>query len=291
MPLTPASDSSTETTPAKPGRRRLLAAYALLATGTLTAVVIAACTVTDDDRATSSAPSEPPSSAPSATAPSSPGHASSTPSPRDPLTETSPATGRDRAVGGDPAVPDRSGTARTQAGSALESWSNGNPRPTGDRAVGGEAVAGAGGAIREVLRIPALGRTWSQPVYDGIGDRQLRAGIGHFPQTEEPGQTGNYAIAGHRSGISDPAFRDIDNIKRGSDIHVTTADRITYTYTVTRVRTVAPTDVDVIAQVPGKPAATPTKAKLTIVTCWPANGSSKRIVVEADLTASRGGTQ
>lgn len=55
------------------------------------------------------------------------------------------------------------------------------------------------------------------------------------------------------------------------------------------MRTVAPTDVDVIAQVPDHPTATPTKAKLTLVTCWPADGHAKRVVVEADLASAKGG--
>ncbi|MYZ38131.1 MULTISPECIES: sortase, partial [unclassified Streptomyces] len=155
--------------------------------------------------------------------------------------------------------------------------------------VGGDATTGAGGRVTEVLRIPALGNDWAQPVYEGVSEQQLRSGIGHFPTTEQPGQVGNFALAGHRSGVTDPPLRDIDRVTPGASITVTTANRITYTYTVTRVRRVTPTNVDVIAQVPGHPKTTPTTAKLTLVTCWPADGHAKRVVVEADLVSAKGG--
>lgn len=217
---------------------------------------------------------------PAAAAPSSSASASAAP---DPLTFSATPT----SSGEKP--DDNTGKAREDASRTLADWSGGNPASRGDHAVGGDNGSGAGGRITEVLRIPALGRDWVQPVYDGVGDRQLRAGVGHFPDTEQPGQIGNFALAGHRSGVADPAFRDVDRITPGAAIMVTTVNRITYAYTVTRVRTVAPTDVNVIAQVPGRPDATPTTAKLTLVTCWPATGHSKRVVVEADLVSARGG--
>ncbi|WP_372412750.1 sortase [Streptomyces luteireticuli] len=203
----------------------------------------------------------------------------------DPLTAAS-----DAPLGGDPSVLDSSSKAADDAERTLSTWGSSNPASTADdHAVGDRPAQGSGGSIHEIIRIPALGKNWAQPVYEGVGDQQLRAGIGHFPKTEKAGQIGNFALAGHRSGVSDPAFRNIDNITAGSQVIVTTASRITYTYTVTTVRTVDPSDVNVIAQVPGHPGATPTKPKLTIVTCWPANGHSRRVVVEADLTASQGG--
>ncbi|MDW4912456.1 sortase [Streptomyces californicus] len=187
-------------------------------------------------------------------------------------------------------MPDLTGKAQSDASAALDTWSSSNPKGSGPHTVGGHTTTGGGGPVTEVLRIPALGSGWAQPVYEGVSDRQLRAGVGHFPGTERPGQVGNYAIAGHRSGVASPAFRNVDRVKPGASISVTTANRITYKYKVASIQTVAPTNVNVIAQVPGKPNATPTKPVLTLVTCWPPNGSSKRIVVTADLVGASGGT-
>jgi sortase A len=248
--------------------RTLIAAGAVL-----TAAAVTATLVISGEAATNTA-------GPAAT-PASTTEAPANRAQPDPLTSTAPA--------GDTWAPDETGTAATTADRTLSTWSSTNPASSGARAVGGEAATGPGGAVHEVLRIPALGKDWAQPVYDGVTNKQLRAGVGHFSDTEQPGDIGNYALAGHRSGVADPAFRYIDHIRTGSVISVTTAHRITYTYTVIRVHTVAPADVTVIAQVPGKPNAVPTKAKLTLVTCWPANGHSKRVIVEADLTSSKGG--
>lgn len=202
----------------------------------------------------------------------------------DPL--TTPSTTAPRT-----APADTTTTSRTEATRALTAWAATNPSGTGVHAVGDHGETGPGGPIGAVLRIPALGKDWAQPIYDGVSERQLRAGIGHFPTTEQPGQIGNYAVAGHRSGVADPAFRNVVRIRPGASVTVTTAHRVTYIYTVTRVRTVAPDDVNVLAQVPDLPTATPTKALLTLVTCWPATGHSQRVVVEARLVASKGGTQ
>ncbi|MFE3631571.1 sortase [Streptomyces goshikiensis] len=202
----------------------------------------------------------------------------------DPLTGASASS-----LGRDPKVADKTSRSQTDASSALDAWSASNPQGSGSHAVGNGGAHGGGGTIGEVLRIPALGKAWAQPVYEGVADRQLRSGVGHFPGTEKPGQVGNYAVAGHRSGVASPAFRDIDAVRPGAAITVTTSTRITYTYRVVKVTTVAPTDVNVIAQVPGNPKATPTKASLTLVTCWPANGHSKRTVVTATLVGSTGG--
>ncbi|MFI1204816.1 sortase [Streptomyces sp. NPDC020883] len=175
--------------------------------------------------------------------------------------------------------------AATQAHGALENWRKNNTADPGT-----DAVAGAAGQVQEVLRIPMFGSSWAQPVYEGTGASQLRAGVGHFIGTEQPGQVGNFALAGHRSGVETPPFQDVEHLTAGARILVTTAHRITYTYTVAKVYTaVDPDRVDFIAQVPGSPNAVPTKAQMTIVTCWPAQGHAKRDIVVAQLTGKAGG--
>ncbi|MFF8786781.1 sortase [Streptomyces sp. NPDC015125] len=199
---------------------------------------------------------------------------------QDPLTTRSPQK----------AAADHTGKASDQAHKTLHSWSKSNPATRGNKhTVSSDPDVGVGGRIHEVLRIPALGASWAQPVYEGVGSQQLRAGVGHFDGTAEPGQIGNFGLAGHRSGVADPPFRDVDRLKLGSSIKVTAADRKTYTYAVTRIRVVEPSNVNVLLPVPGNPNTVPTKAKLTLVTCWPATGHSKRVIVEADLTSSKGG--
>lgn len=187
---------------------------------------------------------------------------------------------------------DHTARATDDARRVLRDWSAANPANrtgSGKHAVGDGPATGVGGRIQEVLRIPALGAHWAQPIYEGTASAQLRAGVGHFEGTEQPGQIGNFALAGHRSGVSSPPFKDVDSIPVGAPITVTTANRITYTYRVTQKLTVPPSAVGYIAQVPGQPNATPTKPALTIVTCWPSQGHSKRVVITATLTGKSGG--
>lgn len=197
---------------------------------------------------------------------------------------------------------DPSTTATSVAQRALAAW---DAHKSG-------AITGPGGAVTAVLRIPVLGGNWAEPIYDGIdtnavaspaATRALAAGIGHFDGTETPDETGNYALAGHRSGVSTPPLRDIDAIRIGSEIEVTTPTTVThagsrvattrrpatYVYVVDSVTTVMPTDIAVIDQVPGHPGAAASRPELTLITCWPADGHSRRVVVVAHQTSMSGG--
>ena len=190
---------------------------------------------------------------------------------------TDPLTGARQQPSGSP---DPSLAAADVARRALAAWDAHAPG----------SVAGPGGAVSAVLRIPALGSSWAEPIYTGVGASQLAAGIGRFPATESPGQVGNLALAGHRSGVAAPPLRNVEAIRVGSTIEVTTPRPLTYRFVVESVTNVAPTDVAVLAQVPGHPTATPTSPRLTLITCWPATGHSRRIVVIARQTSAHGGT-
>ena len=132
-----------------------------------------------------------------------------------------------------------------------------------------------------ILRIPRLGTPWAKPVYQGVGLDVLAKGIGHYPDTQLPGQVGNAAFAGHRAGHGNPLI-DIDTIRPGDAIVVETAD--TYViYRADRSEIVPPTDVNVLAPVPDQPGVAPTEAWLTLTSCEPKYGSTNRFIVFAKL--------
>jgi sortase A len=136
----------------------------------------------------------------------------------------------------------------------------------------------------EILRIPRLGAAWAKPVYQGVGLDVLAKGIGHYPDTQLPGQVGNAAFAGHRAGHGNPLI-DIDTIRPGDAIVVETAD--TYViYRADRSEIVPPTDVKVLAPVPDQPGVAPTEAWLTLTSCEPKYGSTNRFIVFAKLDRS-----
>jgi sortase A len=71
-------------------------------------------------------------------------------------------------------------------------------------------------------------------------------------------------------------FRDLDRLKPGDEIRLTTATR-EFLYRVTRTELVEPTDVSVMA-----PSARPT---VVLISCYPYLVDDQRIVVFAELDA------
>ena len=135
-----------------------------------------------------------------------------------------------------------------------------------------------------LMYIPALGDHWNRPVVQGVTLADLARGIGHYPQTAMPGQVGNFAVAGHRATNGEP-FAYLDRVGRGDDVIVRT-DLSWFVYRVTDVSIVAPTDVDVIDPVPGRPGAVPNEQLITLTTCSPRWASYARLIVHGVLVAT-----
>ena len=110
----------------------------------------------------------------------------------------------------------------------------------------------------------------NMPILEGTGPDVLdQAAAGHYPDTQQLAEIGNFAIAGHRR-TNGNSFRRIDLLQEGDEIIVVTQD-IWYVYTVTGHEIVDPSDVDVIAPVPDDPTSAPTQRMITLTTC---NGST-----------------
>ncbi|MFH8750260.1 class E sortase [Streptomyces rimosus] len=141
-----------------------------------------------------------------------------------------------------------------------------------------------------ILRIPRLGLT--VPVAEGTSRTAVlnKGYAGHYAHTAQPGEQGNFALAGHRNTHGEP-FRRLDRLRPGDTVEVLTA-AVRYTYTVDRTlpRT-APSDGTVIAPVPyssARPAYryTEPRAYLTLTTCTPEYSSAYRLVVWGRLTGA-----
>ncbi|WP_028045913.1 class E sortase [Cellulomonas sp. URHE0023] len=107
-------------------------------------------------------------------------------------------------------------------------------------------------------------------------------GIGHYDGTAMPGDVGNFAIAGHRTTYAKP-FNRIAELKEGDPLVIRTTDNIWYVYRVTSTQIVDPSDVQVIAPVPGEPGATPTERMITLTTCHPMFSARERYIVHGVL--------
>lgn len=132
-----------------------------------------------------------------------------------------------------------------------------------------------------LLRMPRLGNDYKYAVIEGVSVEDLRKGPGHYPGTALPGQKGNFVVSGHRTTYGAP-FNQIDELKRGDEI-VVDAREARYTYRVTYHEVVLPTDLDVIAPVPGKPQRKPSKAFITLTTCHPEYSAAQRYIVHGVL--------
>ncbi|MEU3459820.1 class E sortase [Streptomyces sp. NPDC006733] len=142
-----------------------------------------------------------------------------------------------------------------------------------------------------VLRIPAIGVT--APVAQGVSKTAIlnHGYVGHYPQTAQPGQTGNFAVAGHRNTHGEP-FRHLDRLRAGDTVTVETATgRFVYTVEKTVPQTY-PSDGSVIAPVPFSsvhPGArmTGAAAYITLTTCTPEYTSKYRLVVWGRLKSAQ----
>ena len=84
------------------------------------------------------------------------------------------------------------------------------------------------GDASAVVRIPAFGDDYEVPVLEGVGDDELASGYGHFPDSANLGDRGNYALAAHRVTHGEP-LRDMPELRPGDEVIIETGD-VTYTY-------------------------------------------------------------
>jgi sortase A len=148
--------------------------------------------------------------------------------------------------------------------------------PPALRAPAAAARLPASGALIATIRAPRLGLVL--PVYQGVSQRVLDRGPGHYPTTALPGQRGTVGIAAHRvtptpvSGSHGPFFRI--NLFRRGDLIVVDRHGLRSRYRVTRMLIVKPTAVWVLHG-----------AALVLTACHPPRTASKRIVVFARLVS------
>ena len=126
-----------------------------------------------------------------------------------------------------------------------------------------------------IIQIPKIGL--EKYLVEGVGESDLQKGPGHYPGTPLPGQPGNVAIAGHRTTYGAP-FYNLDALKPGDPIRITTLSGTVYTYDVTGSQVVSPSDVEVVDATKDN--------RLTLTTCNPRFSATTRLIVTAALVGS-----
>ena len=126
-----------------------------------------------------------------------------------------------------------------------------------------------------LVTIPKL-KVKDFPLVQGIEERDLAKGIGHYPGTAMPGGLGNFAIAGHRAGNGEP-FAEFEKLVAGDKIFVKTADA-TYVYSLEYDSKVKPSGTWVIDKNPRNMPVDNTRKLITLTTCDPKWNSTHRWV-------------
>jgi sortase A len=190
-------------------------------------------------------------------------------------------------VGGDAGDDSGSGSAADGSGSGHAPGQSGGGTGNGSSS----AVTPRSSQAYAVLRIPRL--DLRVPVAEGTSKQHVlnKGYVGHYTGTQQPGQGGNFAVAGHRNTHGEP-FRYLNHLRKGDKVEVETRNA-TYTYTVDKILPqTSPRDSGVIRPVPRsltKPAYgydTPGRY-VTLTTCTPEYTSRYRLVVWGRLVATQ----
>jgi sortase A len=168
-------------------------------------------------------------------------------------------------------------------------WSKGTVRQAatpGSSASPKKPAPYGSGSPFAVMYIPRLGFTWNKPVLEDTAVDTLEKGLGHYRGTAQLGQTGNFAVAGHRRTYGDP-LKDFPRLRPG-DAVVLTDGTTWFTYRIDKgpYKTV-PTDVEVIDPVPRESGYSGPGRYLTLTTCDPEWGHSHRLIVWAHLDSTQ----
>ena len=145
----------------------------------------------------------------------------------------------------------------------------------------------AEGKLIAKIRIPRFGASYVKNVYEGTSVTNVlnKLGIGHYEETELPGEPGNFAIAGHRTGNGGP-FRNIDKFRAGDIVTVETS-KGTFSYKYLATKVVKPSAVGVIAQKPlGLVDPEKNGHYLTLTSCTPIGVNTDRIVAWFSLVTT-----
>lgn len=134
-------------------------------------------------------------------------------------------------------------------------------------------------AVLTIPRLKQLGHPYRFTVKEGVDKQTVldTGAVGHYEDTQLPGVTGNFGLAGHRNTHGEP-FRYINELQPGDTVLVETA-QASYDYVLDRE--LPQTDDDdyaVLDPVPSRAGYTSPGQYLTLTTCTPEFTSRYRLV-------------
>lgn len=150
-----------------------------------------------------------------------------------------------------------------------------------DKGVEGDAIA--------MLRVKRFGADYEVPIVKGFDKGALARGVGWDPDSEKPGQIGNFAIAGHRVTHGEP-FSKFPKLKKG-DLVVVETRRDIFTYRLRNSGTSITVTFETpwpLWRVPSPDGRNkkPTERLITMVTCSELFHTNNRSVVIGELVST-----
>jgi sortase A len=142
----------------------------------------------------------------------------------------------------------------------------------------GDAVA--------LLRVERFGKDFEVPIVKGFDDAALASGVGMYEKASQPGEVGNFAIAGHRVTHGEP-FRNFLELRKGDMVEVETRTKV-FVYQLEKAGDSITVDFTVswpLWRVPSPDSSgePPEVAKLTMLTCAELFHTRNRNIVVGDL--------
>lgn len=131
------------------------------------------------------------------------------------------------------------------------------------------------------LQIPKIGLDVSYG--EGVFEKTLLKGPGHWPGTPMPGREGNSVISGHRNTHTQP-FKELDELNPGDEIIATQGDAKPVTYTVQGTKIIPEAEYkDYVLRQPDESG----DREITLFACHPEGNPIFRIVVQATASSVR----
>ncbi|MCI2956841.1 class E sortase [Agromyces atrinae] len=130
-----------------------------------------------------------------------------------------------------------------------------------------------------IMYVPRFGEGSQRTIAEGVGLNVLNSetlGVGHYPETQRPGEVGNFVIASHRSAYGG-GMHEIEQLQLGDGIFIQTPDGW-YTYRFRDLEYVTPQTVEVLAAVPHQPEMPPVDRIITLTSCNPLLSTAERII-------------
>ena len=149
-------------------------------------------------------------------------------------------------------------------------------RPTVRRPVVGPAARH--GEAFAVMYVPRFGDGSQRRIAEGTGLDVLNStelGVGHYPDTQMPGEVGNFAIAAHRSAYGG-GMHEIEQLQLGDAIFIQTQDGW-YTYRFRDLEYVTPRRSRCSPRA-ARPELQPTDRLITLTSCNPLFSTAERII-------------